>query len=67
METHTPLDAYLKRHRITNAQFGEKIGRHASFVSRLRRGASKPDVDLAALIEDATKRQVPMRSWAQSR
>ena len=37
------LDEYLSSKKITDAAFGELIGRQQSSVNRLRRGETKPD------------------------
>lgn len=59
----TALDAYLKREGISDAEFAPAIDRDRSTVSRLRRGVVKPDIELAAQIEDVTGGAVPIKSW----
>lgn len=59
----TPLDAYLKQRRITDAQFASVIGRDRSMVNRLRHGTVRPTLELAAAIERETGGHVPMLAW----
>lgn len=60
----TALDTYLKKAGIGDADFGARISRDRSMVSKLRRGVLRPTLDLAAAIEAQTGGAVPMQAWA---
>lgn len=59
----TPLDAYLRRESVNEADFAARIGRDRSMVNKLRRGVIKPTLELAATIEIETSGEVTMGSW----
>lgn len=61
-----PLGSYLEQAGIGDADFGEKINRDRSMVSKLRRGRVRPTLDLAAVIERETAGAVPMAAWVGS-
>lgn len=60
---HTPLSRYMTEHKLTDAQFAERIGKDRSLVNRLRRGRALPTLEVAALIERHTGGAVPMQTW----
>lgn len=59
----TPLDAYLKREQIGDADFAILIGKDRTIVNRIRRGVVRPTLDVAAEIETKTNGAVPMQAW----
>jgi len=59
----TPLDAYMQREGIKDADFAARIKLDRSMVSKIRRGIVKPTLDTAAEIEAQTGGQVPMQVW----
>jgi len=61
------LEAYLSQQNLKQADFAKQVGVTPATVSRLIAGQLAPSLDLAARIEDATKRKVPMRSWVDPR
>lgn len=62
----TELDTYMKEAGINDADFGSRIGRHRSVVSKLRRGLLQPTLNVAAAIEQHSDGRVTMRSWVSS-
>jgi len=58
-----PLASYMQKAGVGDADFGSRIGRDRSMVSKLRRGILRPTLDLAAAIETETKGEVPMSVW----
>jgi transcriptional regulator with XRE-family HTH domain len=52
------LDQYLSTHGLSDTEFGERISRSRSAVSRLRRGETNPDWDTAQRIFEATNGDV---------
>lgn len=58
-----PLAPYLDKAGIGDADFGARIGRDRSMVSKLRRGMLRPTLDLAATIERETAGAVPIKAW----
>ncbi len=48
------LDQYLKDNRLTDKEFGARIGRGQSSVTRLRRGETLPDWETARRISVET-------------
>lgn len=50
----TPLRRYLKRHKISDADFGKLIGMGRQSVWRLAEGKNTPNVFTAMKIMDAT-------------
>lgn len=62
----TPLETYMKKAGIGDADFAARVGRDRSMISKVRRGRTRPTLDLAALIETETGGAVPMQAWAQS-
>lgn len=52
------LDDYLKRHDLTEAEFGAMIGISQPQVNRLRRGIRWPNRETAKAIAAATKGRV---------
>lgn len=63
----TPLQNYMVRHGIGDAEFALLIGKDRSVVNRLRRGDVRPTLDVAALIETRTNGEVPMQAWMDAR
>lgn len=61
------LETYLSKQNLRQADFAKLVGVTPATVSRLIAGQLSPSLDLAARIEDATKRKVPMRSWVDTR
>lgn len=59
----TPLDTYMKKAGIGDADFAVRIKRDRSMVSKLRRGVLRPTLDIAAAIETETAGAVPMQAW----
>jgi plasmid maintenance system antidote protein VapI len=59
----TPLDAYMTREEVKDADFALIIERDRSMVNKLRRGIVRPTLDVAAAIERATAGAVPMQAW----
>lgn len=53
----------MERTDSGDAEFGERIGRDRTMVSKLRRGLLRPTLDLAAVIERETAGEVPIRAW----
>lgn len=49
------LAAYLKKEKLTGAEFAAQINRSASTVSRIARGLHAPDWPTMLAIEAATK------------
>jgi hypothetical protein len=58
-----PLGTYLDRVGEADGDFGARIGRDRTMVSKLRRGLIRPTLDLAATIERETSGAVPMKAW----
>jgi transcriptional regulator with XRE-family HTH domain len=56
-ETMT-LSEWLERHRMTQAEFADKIGVSEGTISRIRRGINTPGLDIAIKIQDVTNNQV---------
>lgn len=61
------LETYLEQQNLKQADFAKKVGVTPATVSRLLAGQLSPSLELAARIEDVTKRKVPMRSWVAAR
>jgi len=61
------LSEYLEQHRIRQEDFALTIGVTQATVSRLARGAMRPGLDLALVIEKATAGKVSVSSWASPR
>lgn len=59
------LDAYLKAHKISQADFAAAIGVKQPTVHRWTRG-EKPSLDVAAKIQNETGGDVPVHVWVQS-
>ncbi|HLZ78852.1 MAG TPA: helix-turn-helix transcriptional regulator [Sphingomonas sp.] len=59
----TPLDDYMQRNGIKDAEFAPLIKLDRSMVSKIRRGIIKPTLDTAAEIEVQTSGEVPMQAW----
>ena len=59
------LDAYLKAHKISQADFAAAIGVKQPTVHRWTRG-EKPSMDVAAKIQNETGGAVPLHVWVQS-
>ncbi len=57
------LSTYLSHHKITDAAFGQTIGKERSVVSKYRTGIITPPLEVIALIEKATKRKVSFRDF----
>ena len=57
------LTEYLKVHSAM--ALADMIGAHKAQVYRWASGQSKPRVDVAIRIEDATNGAVPVRAWVQ--
>lgn len=59
--------SYLKTYRQTNGvrqtDLAKTLGVEQSTISKLESGEIRPSLDLAILIEDVTKKAVPIRSW----
>lgn len=62
----TPLQTYMQRHGIGDAEFALLIGKDRSVVNRLRRGDVRPTLDVAGLIEAKTSGEVPMQAWVDA-
>ena len=58
-----PLEAYMKRERMSDAELAALIGKDRSIANRIRRGEMKPSLETAALIERETGGAVPMQAW----
>lgn len=61
--TANPLRPYLRRLRITQAEFAETIGVHPATLSRHIRTEMPITVKLA--IAAATNGEIPVERWAQ--
>jgi transcriptional regulator with XRE-family HTH domain len=61
----TALDTFLTNADISDADFGDVVGRDRSMISKIRRGRLKPTLDLAAAIERATGGVVAMHCWVE--
>ena len=59
------LDAYMKKHKLSDAEFAEKTGLHRTEVWNYRTGHREPGAKKVALIEDATRGQVRARDFAK--
>lgn len=59
----TPLQSYMEREKVNDAEFAALIGKDRTLVNRLRRGVVKPTLEVAAEIEAKTGGGVPMQSW----
>ena len=59
------LDAYLKAHKISQADFAAAIGVKQPTVHRWTRG-EKPSLDVAAKIQNETGGEVPVHVWVYS-
>lgn len=53
----------MERKKIGDAEFAVLIGKDRSLVNRLRRGAARPTLEVAAQIEAVTGGVVPMQAW----
>lgn len=58
------LDDYMTRESIGDAAMAARLGCDRSRVNRLRRGAGRPSLALAARIERVTNGAVPASAWA---
>lgn len=56
----TPLLDWLHKNDVKMTEFGERIGRAQSIVSRLSRGLHRPDPNTAVRIVIATKGAVTL-------
>lgn len=52
------LALYLRTNKISDEAFGLKIGLSQSQVNRIRRGESKPTLEMVAKITEATNKEV---------
>jgi ribosome-binding protein aMBF1 (putative translation factor) len=59
----TPLDDYMTRADVKDADLAAQIERDRSVVNKLRRGTLRPTLEVAAAIERATNGEVPMQAW----
>lgn len=57
------LQAWLKSKKITKADFAERIGVSAGYLTRLANGERQPSLDVALIIARETKGQVPPNAW----
>ncbi len=46
----TPLAAYMKLAKLTDAALAERVGRDRSTITKIRRGQTRPSLDLAVKI-----------------
>jgi transcriptional regulator with XRE-family HTH domain len=59
------LDAWLKKTKIRQEDFGKMVGLRQPAVSLILNGRRKPDLKLVAKIEQITKGQVTFRDWVR--
>ena len=57
------LSAFLKRERMAQSLFAERIGVRDSTVSRLIKGERTPSLNLAKRISDETRGDVTTDEW----
>jgi DNA-binding transcriptional regulator YdaS (Cro superfamily) len=62
----TPLQTFMDREKIGDADFAALIGKDRTLVNRLRRGLVRPTLDVASQIETVTKGEIPMQSWVDA-
>lgn len=62
----TKLDTYLREEGIRGRDFAKKLGLKEPYLSRIRRGHRRPNLDVAIMIARVTKGRVPVESWASS-
>lgn len=60
------LGEYLKKNKLTQAEFAKKIDSHQAHVSELIAGKVLPRIPTIALIRDATGGAVDYADWLQS-
>jgi transcriptional regulator with XRE-family HTH domain len=63
--SRSPLARYLKKHKMSDAEFARRLGVQDSTVYRWRTGKRRPDIDSANAIERATNGAVPASSWSR--
>ena len=61
------LSTYLKRNKINQKAFAEKIGCSAPYLCQILGGKRRPSIDLMAAIQDATDGNVPVSVWLGKR
>jgi transcriptional regulator with XRE-family HTH domain len=54
------LDAWLTKHRMTQADFAKEVGSNIATISRVRRGIGIPRLDIVKKIVDYTKNEVSL-------
>lgn len=60
------LEAYLKKHKLSDKAFAELTGLHYTEVWNYRTGRRLPLADKVAAIEAATKGQVRAKDFSKS-
>lgn len=60
------LSRYLREEKLSQAQFGARVGVSQRAVSYWIAGKVKPSLAIAARIERATEERVPMAAWVDN-
>lgn len=58
------LTAYRKKHKLTQAAFGARVGATQSVICRIENGEVRPGLDLAFRIERETGGYLKASAWA---
>ena len=61
----TLLTAYLKRERLSQAEFARSIGVTSAIVCMWVAGKRRPGLTSALAIERVTRGEVPAKSWTR--
>jgi plasmid maintenance system antidote protein VapI len=48
------LDAYMRKHGISDGEMAERVGRDRTRVNRIRRGLERPSLEMAVRLERVT-------------
>lgn len=54
---------WLSQENISDEAFGRRVGRSQSQISRIKRGLSRPSLDLVEVIERETSGTVTVDDW----
>lgn len=57
------LKSYMRKNKLSNAKMADKLGVHYRLIYNWSRGASRPRVETAILLERITKGEVSVYSW----
>ncbi|UWQ30225.1 helix-turn-helix transcriptional regulator [Leisingera sp. M523] len=61
------LSKYLKRKKIRQKAFAEKVGISAPYLNQILAGKRRPGIDLMEKIQNATGGEVPVSEWLGKR